>query len=538
MILPASSFASSAVIQSAPLRFDKPPVSLHTLLLNRHLGKISKLLFRGEILDIRAYFLLPLVASAVLACDVAANAAENAKPNVLFLICDDLNCDLGSYGHPLVKSPNIDRLAKRGVRFTHAYCQYPLCGPSRASFMTGLYPDQTLIHNNSIYVRECVPNVKTLSQMFRNEGHFATRIGKIYHYGVPRHIGTAGQDDTINPRGRDKDEEDRIFSLIPGQFGGTLSWLAAEGTDAEQTDGIAAANAAEQLKSYAAKKQQFYLAVGLYRPHTPYVAPKKYFEMYPLDKIKVPEVPDGYLETLPDPAVRSIRRKPQNSNLPDKIARQAIQAYYASITFADAQVGLILDALDEAGLAENTIVLFTSDHGYHMGEHGHYQKTTLFENAAHVPLIIAGPGVTAQGASSSAIVEMVDFYPTLADLCGLTPPDSISGISQAPVLKDPTLSPRDSALTQYATGYSIRTPRYRYTHWGEDGVDGAELYDHESDPEELVNLADKPEFAELAEQLSQVLNMRIAEANRKPKKVKQIRDREERRVPRTAIGPR
>ncbi len=471
-------------------------------------------------------------------------AADADKPNVLFLICDDLNCDLGCYGHPQVKSPNIDRLAQRGVRFSNAYCQYPLCGPSRASFMTGLYPDQTLIHRNSVYIRETVPNVKTMSQMFRNEGHFATRIGKIYHYGVPRHIGTSGHDDpfswdyTINPRGRDKDEEDLIFSLIPGQFGGTMSWLAAEGTDEEQTDGIAATNATELLQKYAADKRQFYLAVGLYRPHTPYVAPKKYFDMYPLDKIRVPTVPDGYLETLPKPAVQSIRRKKQNSNLPDKLARQAIQAYYASITFADAQVGRILDALDEAGLSDNTIVLFTSDHGYHMGEHGHYQKTTLFENAARVPLIIAGPGVTAKGASTSALTEMIDFYPTLAEMTGLTPPDYLPGVSLAPVLKDPTQTPRDSALTQYESGYSIRTPRYRYTHWGPDGEDGAELYDHETDPEEMVNLANKPEFAELALQLSKQLKERIADAQRKPPGVNQIQNRKTRRVPRSKIGPR
>ena len=193
--------------------------------------------------------------------------AFGKPPNVLFLICDDLNCDLGTYGHPLVKSPNIDRLASRGVRFDNAFCQYPLCGPSRASFMTGLYPDQTLVRRNSIYIRERVPNVQTLPQMFRLNGYFAMRIGKIYHYGVPRHIGTSGHDDpyswnaTINPRGRDVDDEQLIFSLVKGQFGATLSWLAADGTDEEQTDGIAADHAVRQLKLHAAKGDSFFLAV-------------------------------------------------------------------------------------------------------------------------------------------------------------------------------------------------------------------------------------------------------------------------------------
>ncbi len=480
-------------------------------------------------------FLLAFCTS-LLGSTVRSRAAETERPNVLFLICDDLNCDLGCYGHPQVKSPHIDGLARRGVRFERAYCQYPLCGPSRASFMTGLYPDQTLVRRNAIHIREHVPNVQTMSQLFRNNGYFATRIGKIYHYNVPKHIGTGGHDDpyswdkTINPRGRDKDDEHLIFSLRPGQFGGTMSWLAADGTDAEQTDGIAALETVRLLKQYAESKKPFYLAVGLYRPHTPYVAPKKYFDMYPLDKIVVPKVPEGYLDTLPKPAAASLTRKKDQLNLPDDLARQAIQAYYASITFADAQLGLILDAMKQTGLDKNTIVLFTSDHGYHMGEHGHWQKTTLFENAARVPLIIAGPGTTAAGESSASPAEMVDFYPTLAELAGLEPPDYVSGVSLAPALTDPSATPRDSAFTQFASGYSVRTPRYRYTHWGPDGADGAELYDHTSDPQEMVNLAQRPEHAATVEKLSKLLNKSIAGAKQKPKGVRQIRFANRRRV--------
>ena len=461
---------------------------------------------------------------------------DSGKPNVLFLICDDLNCDLGAYNHPIVRSPNIDRLAQSGVRFKNAYCQYPLCGPSRASFMTGLYPDQTLVRRNAIYIRERVPNVQTMSQMFRESGYFATRIGKIYHYNVPRHIGTSGHDDpyswdyTINPRGRDKEDENLIFSLRPGsqqefgdKFGGTLSWLAAEGTDEEQTDGIAATEAIQLLKQYAGENRRFFLAVGLFRPHTPYVAPKKYFDLYPLEKIVVPEVPEGYLDTLPPPARHSITRREEQVDLADNLAGQALQAYYASITFADAQVGRILDTLEETRLVKSTIVVFTSDHGYHMGEHGYYQKTTLFENAARVPLIISGPGVEAAGQSTKAPAEMIDFYPTLAELCGLSAPDYLSGVSLVPVLKNPAARPRPDALTQYASGYSLRTPRYRYTEWGQDAKKGAELYDHDSDPQEMVNLADHSEHSQLIRQLSQQLRRRIVEARRAPEGVEQIR---------------
>ena len=211
-------------------------------------NKMRKLLILASLLT-----LLPATQTRV---------ASGRQPNVLFLICDDLNCDLGSYGHPLVKSPNIDRLAKRGVRFNQAHCQYPLCGPSRASFMTGLYADQTLVRRNAIYLREHLPNVLTLSQAFRGAGYFATRVGKIFHYNVPKHIGTSGHDDpyswnyTINPRGRDKIDESMIFSLVPGSFGGTLSWLAAEGTDEEQTDGIAASEAIKLLQKHARQPEQ------------------------------------------------------------------------------------------------------------------------------------------------------------------------------------------------------------------------------------------------------------------------------------------
>ncbi len=459
-----------------------------------------------------------------------------AKPNVLFIICDDLNCDMGTYGHPQVKTPNIDRIAARGTVFKNAHCQYALCGPSRASFMTGLYPDQTLIHRNAIYIREHLPNVKTISQMFRDDGYFATRIGKIYHYNVPKNIGTSGHDDpfswnyTINPRGRDVEDEDQIFSLRPGSFGGTLSWLAAEGTDEEQTDGIIADEAVEQLHRYKKEGRAFYLAVGLFRPHTPFVAPKKYFEMYPLDEIVVPEVPEGYDETLPAPALNSIRRKKEQLNLEDKLAREAIQSYYASITFADAQVGKILDGLEASGLDENTIVVFTSDHGYHMGEHGHWQKTTLFENGTHVPLVIAAPGQEAPGSKTDCLAELVDLYRTLAELSGLRAPDYVSGVSLARVLDDPSERVRESAFSQYGNGYSLRTDHYRYTEWGDKGVDGKELYDHRSDSEEMENLAEKSKHADLIVDLQKRLHARIGVAMEKPEGLTQIQFENKRRV--------
>ena len=452
-----------------------------------------------------------------------------AQPNVLFLVCDDLNCDLGCYGHPLVKTPHIDALASRGVRFKNAYCQYPLCGPSRASFMCGMYPDQTLVLRNAVYIRERVPNVRTMSQMFRSKGYLATRVGKIYHYDVPKHIGTSGHDDpyswnvTFNPRGRDVEEEGKVFTLAKGQYGGTLSWMAADGTDEEQTDGMAATQTVELLNQYAKRERPFFLAVGLYRPHTPFVAPKKYFEKYPTESVKVPTVPAGYLDTLPKPARVAITRKKNQRDLADDLARQAIQAYYASITFADAQIGRILDALRANGLEENTIVVFTSDHGYHMGEHGHWQKTTLFENAARVPLIIATPGMKTAGQTASTLAEMVDYYPTLAELAGIQPPKSVSGVSLATALRDVEHQARTSAFTQLDSGYSIRTDRYRYTEWGKDGAQGTEFYDHASDSDELQNLAADESTKAVRAELARLLRQRIADAKQPPKGVKQIK---------------
>ncbi len=355
----------------------------------------------------KLFQLLALAAIGTASAAATLCAADaDGKYNVLFIMSDDLNCDLGCYGHPQVKSPNIDRLAKRGLRFERTHCQFPLCGPSRASIMCGLYPDQTLVQQNAIYVRQRVPNVQTMPQMFRNHGYTAMRIGKIYHYGVPGSIGTDGHDDpdswnkVVNPRGRDKDDESLVVTLRPGQYGGTLSWLAAEGTDEEQTDGIGATAAVKLLEQFAANKTPFFLGVGFYRPHTPYVSPKKYFDMYPQDKIVVPNVPAGYMDTLPQPARDTLTRKQEQVDLPEETARKAIQAYYASITFMDAQVGRVLDALEKTGLDKNTIVVFTSDHGYHMGEHAYYQKMTLFENATRVPLIISVPGMKTAGQST------------------------------------------------------------------------------------------------------------------------------------------
>ena len=432
--------------------------------------------------------LLLLLTAAVLTLPAAD------RPNVLFIVSDDLNTDLGCYGAK-IHSPGIDALAKRGVLFERAYCQYPLCNPSRSSFMTGLRPDRTQVFDNAKVVREQVPNLVTMPQAFRSAGYRAVRIGKLYHYGVPKEIGTSGLDDAeswdavINPKGKDKEVEARIHTLTPGQFGGTLSWLAVEGRDDQFTDGIAADAAIAQLKEL--KGRPFFLAVGFYRPHTPFVAPLHWFSRYPQEDITLPEprLPSDNPANVPQAALAGAKK--EQASMTDEQRRAAIQAYHASISHMDAQVEKVLKALDDLDLAKDTIVVFTSDHGYNLGHHGLWQKMSLFEQSTRVPLIIAGPGVSEGGKTCGRPAELVDLFPTLAELCGVTPPTTLSGLSLAPQLKDVTAAGRTVAFSMARNGRSIRSERWRYTEW-KGGAEGVELYDHDTDPGELKNLAGDP----------------------------------------------
>jgi uncharacterized sulfatase len=452
---------------------------------------------------------IPTIA-LVLGLITGPSLAQEPKPapprwNVLLIASDDLNSTLGAYGNDFVKTPNLVRLAGRGMRFERAYCQFPLCNPSRSSFLTGLRPDRTKVIDNAAKFRDVDPNIVTLPQLFKKNGYFVARVGKLFHYGVPGEIGTNGLDDpaswdkVVNPKGRDRDDEPKITSLKPDsrQFGATLSWLAADGTDEEQTDGKGATAAIKLLEEN--KGRPFFLGVGFYRPHTPYVAPRKYFEAYPFDRIQVAQNPVGDRDDIPRAALIN---RPEEQAMTDAQQREAIRAYDASVTFMDAQVGRLLDALDRLNLADRTIVVFLSDHGYLLGEHGLWQKMCLFEESARVPLIVAAPGHRA-AQLSFRLAELVDVYPTLAELCGLAPPANLDGRSLVPLLDNPEQPWKNAAFTQVTRGQrenqfqgrSIRTERFRYTEWDE-GRRGVELYDHQLDQGEFRNLANDPEFAD------------------------------------------
>ena len=478
-------------------------------------------------------FSLTICFFVLFSCNYEKNQTNKSveKFNVLFIIADDLNCAIGALGDTVAQTPNIDRLASNGFLFENAHNQYPLCGPSRASLMTGMYSEQTQITGNNIFLRNSVPDAITIGQRFRQNGYQSVRIGKIFHYDNPSAIGTSGNDDihswdqTINPYGRDKLDEYLINTLSPRRFGGTLSWLSCDGEDTEQTDGIGTTNAIEQLDQFAKNKTNFFLAVGFFRPHTPFVAPHKYFNLFDQNTMIIPKTSDEYLTTLPKPAAKSIRAKKNQLNLNDSLAKEIKEAYYATVSFVDAQVGRILDHLDRTGLAQNTIVVFTSDHGYHLGEHGHWQKQTLFDNATKVPLIFTYPGIQKKGVKCEAPVELIDVYPTIMDLVNINVPKHVVGKSLKPIIDNEIESVRSSALTRWKNGYSIKTKRYRFTEWKFDGKLGHELYDHKYDKEELNNLALSENYKPIFDSLQRMLRKRIEKAQLIPEDIgRQLKD--------------
>lgn len=440
-------------------------------------------------------------------------AIAESRPNVLFIAIDDLNTRLGCYGFEQLHSPNIDRLASEGVRFDRAYCQFPSCGPSRTSVLTGLRPSETGMLHNRMSFRELAPDAVTLPQLFRQNGYHVARVGKIFHQRVPLDIGASGSDDpgswdeVVNPIGRDRADEN-LMTIYTPQLGiaDTMGYLKADGADIEQTDGKVATESIRLLEKRG--DSPFFLAVGFYRPHIPYIAPKTYFDLYDIEETRLPRLPDDYRDTVPAAALSSTPDWP-NFHTTEREARECILAYEACVTFVDAQVGRVLEAVDRLGLRDNTIVVLWGDHGYHLGEHGLWRKNSLYEESARAPLIFRVPGLEPNQSDCLRLVEFVDIYPTIADLAGVGMPEGLSGVSLRPLLEDPQGEWNRPAFTQTlflgAPGYSIRTDRWRYTEWGDESEHGVELYDHDSDPDEMNNLGDTKGHAKIRERLSQLI---------------------------------
>lgn len=475
------------------------------------------------------------------------------QPNVLFIVADDLNTRIGAYGDAFVKTPNLNKLAREGVRFDQAYANYPQCMGSRASFLTGLYPDQNGVFKLHQRFRDTVPAVKTLPQVFRESGYHTAAVGKVFHFNVPQSIGSPNyNNDPIswsehyNPAGIDRTSADRIEYLGPHMKekqknsninGGWLSLMRLGGGRTEYTDGKITNQALRILSSRAKgfKDEPFFLAVGYIRPHVPFAAPEHFFNLYPTSEISLTTVSVNDRNDMPTPQLSD---RPYQLDMTDQQKKEMIQGYYASTTFLDDEIGRLIQKLEELGLRKSTLIVFVSDHGFLLGEHDLWQKPSLFEQALRIPLIVSAPDKKQIGVSSNAIVELVDIYPTILELAGIDLPGHNSGKSFAEILDKPEDSMRKSALSMSYShagssmrpgvslrdtlGYSIKTDNFRYTEW-DGGIHGAELYDHRSDPKESNNLFSNPEYSNDKNRLRIILQERISSARESREYLQQTR---------------
>jgi len=470
---------------------------------------------------------------------MAESTMEN-PPNILLIISDDLATCLGCYGDPVCRTPNLDKLAEEGLLFSRAYCQFPVCGPSRASLMSGLYPEQTGMMGNSYAqgsyraLNPDLANHPCIGSLLRRNGYVSVRVSKIFHMGVPAGIesGSSGGDDP--------DSWDRAFDIMapetasPGKlelisplahhYGSNFARIIVpDGEEHTQADVLAVSQAIAVMETrsrvqlHDAKhmlrpNEPFFLAVGLVRPHVPLIAPKRCFEAYPEGEIELPTVPLNDLDDVPKAGHKKTNRA--FYGMDDTQQRQAKAAYYASVEFMDEQVGRLLNAVERLDLADDTVVIFTSDHGFHLGEHGIWQKLTLFEESTRVPLLIRAPGVhyaNTAGRTCNDLVELVDLYPTIAELAGLSDlaPSQLAGESLVPFLKGERIqNHREAAyVVTSGNGRSIRTREWAYHRWMDTGEE--ELYHLSKDPEQFTNLAQDPEHLPAINRMRTLLENKI-----------------------------
>jgi len=457
------------------------------------------------------------------------------RPNILLIMSDDLNTRIGPYMDIDEHTPNLDRLAREGVSFQRAYCQYPICGPSRASLMSGLYPETNGVLRNDTrlgsYKRTtpALADHPSMAGFFRENGYYSARVSKIYHMGVPGGI------ERGDPGGDEPDSWDYAYNVMgpetmsPGtlellspknqHYGGNFARLIVpDGMEHTQTDYLAASQAIAILENRIRPvapggtnlqrikpDAPFFLAVGLVRPHVPLVAPERCFLPYPEAEVTLP--PGTYDDDVPEKALR--RQNDKVWGMSEQQQKKVISGYMASVRFMDEQVGRLLDALDRLGERDNTIIVFVSDHGYNLGEHDCWSKISLWEGSVRVPMIISDPRQSGNhGTQALSVVELIDLYPTLLDLSGYTAqaPDILQGQSLAPMItgSQPTDTKKDFAYTVSFGGSdgAITTDRWKYTRWGAGVKDGnEELYDHQNDPEEHHNLANDPAHREILQDM-------------------------------------
>ena len=422
-------------------------------------------------------------------------AADSKRPNVLFIAVDDLNDWISCLGgHPDCKTPNIDRIAKRGVLFAQAHCAAPACNPSRAALMTGIRPSTSGVYLNPQPWRPAMPNVMTLPQLFMKHGYHAQGGGKIYH-------GRYDDDQSWHAYFKKTTDPKPVASVLkdPHSRAGGIVWGRLQVPDQQMNDYKVASWAIDYLKKE--HDRPFFLACGIFRPHMPWQVPDKYYDMYPHKSVTLPKVPADDLDDLPAAGVKMARPQGDHKDVTDSGNwKYAVQGYLASIAFADAQVGRVLDALEKSPHRDNTIVCLWGDHGWHLGEKHHWRKFSLWEEATRAPLMFAGPGILSKGVVCQRPVDFMNIYPTLAELCALPLPDHLDGISMTGLLKDPILTWERPALTTHGRkNHALRSERWRYIRYA-DGSE--ELYDHQNDPMEWYNLAKKSKYDGVKKKLS------------------------------------
>jgi iduronate 2-sulfatase len=456
-----------------------------------------------------------------LPCALGQEDGNQQKYNVLFIISDDLTSTaLSCYGNKVCQTPNIDRLAARGTRFTRTYCQGTYCGPSRASFMTGYYPHATGV----LGYKSPRPNIGdrvTWSQHFKNNGYYTARVSKIYHMGVPGGIedGGHGSDDALSwterfnskgpewkAPGNGETLENNPDGKKPAVGGNTFVVVEADGDDMVHSDGKTAAKAVELIEKH--KDKPFWLGVGFVRPHVPFVAPKTYYPPFlPYSKMVLPEKVAGDWDDIPKAGINY--KTSLNMKMDIRRQKKAVGGYYASVAFMDAQVGKVLDALERSGLNEKTIVIFTSDHGYHLGEHDFWAKVSLRDESSQVPLIISVPGK--KPAVCHSLTELLDLYPTIASLCGLKVAQRLQGKNIARMLDNPTHEVRQAAFSVAPSrkGFLLREDKWAYIQYRENAAAGIELFDMEKDPKQYTNLAAEPKHRKRVKEFQQKLAAKL-----------------------------
>jgi len=459
----------------------------------------------------------------LLLVSMLVSAQQKKKPNILFIISDDLTATaVSSYENKACNTPNIDKLASEGIRYTRAYTQYPVCGPSRASLMSGYYPTATRTYGYVSGRENIGPERKTWSQLFKENGYYTARVSKIFHMGVPIDIenGSNGTDDEASwterfnsqgPEWKAEGEAELVqgnpTGTLPRKGGNVMTIVKAEGDDLVHSDGKTAHKAIELIKKH--KNEPFFLAVGFVRPHVPFVAPKNYFEPYPYQKIHMPKKVEGDWNDIPKRGINYVTSI--NGQMTSDQEKKAVAAYYASVSYMDAQVGKVLKALKEEGLEDNTIIIFTSDHGFHLGEHSFWMKVSLHEESVRVPMIIKVPGK--KPAVCNSFVELLDLYPTIAELAGVETSKHLQGKSLAKTIENPNHEVRKMAfsVSQGGKTFLLRTEKWAYIQYDEDAKSGIELFDMENDPKQFTNLANKAAYAKTVSFFQKELRKKLIE---------------------------